>query len=633
MKRLIAAIVLTTTLASNASGADRLIFAESGWTVLEHSNRGVSFECSIGSSFSDGQSFQLILGASETWTLVLRKPGGYAPRISYNLTVAIDDDVVAQPTIVVSGSGDANIPLPASERILTAVGRGEALSVSSSKGTVRFSLRSGALAFSKVQSCLATVPGGQKFVAGRSPQVAGWDSVAELQYALIWAGYYTGLADGEARAGTQKAIADFQRSQGASTPSGSLAEAELQKLAQLAQSEMRRVGFRIINDERADLPIGIPTSLLKAPTPTKRGSYYVSPEGDLEIDTLAFAPGQENLADLAKRLDRSSAFKNVGYRVLRADRFVIAGDDGEKRHYTIVVATSKGLRGFSISVNMQSPFDQDGTYGKLIVAMASNLVHPRPSMMPPQVAVSAAPAAPPAQSSSAVPAAPVAPPNARAKPGTEASGLSVSSGTGIIVSKSGHILTNSHVVEDCSVLVVKGLGEGTVVRRDVLNDLAIMRVKADADLRPARFASADPSLGERILAFGYPLAGTLSTSVKVTDGIISSMFGVADDSRYMQVSAPIQPGNSGGPLVDQSGLVTGIVTYKLNQMTMLKNQGSLPENVAFALRASLAVSLLRSAGVDVAVEPQGTPRSSAEVSKDADRFTVQIICATTGKNQ
>ena len=103
--------------------------------------------------------------------------------------------------------------------------------------------------------------------------------------------------------------------------------------------------------------------------------------------------------------------------------------------------------------------------------MASNLVHPRPSMMPPQVAVSAAPAAaPPAQSSSAVPAAPVAPPNARAKPGTEASGLSVSSGTGIIVSKSGHILTNSHVVEDCSVLVVKGLGEGTVVRRDVLND-------------------------------------------------------------------------------------------------------------------------------------------------------------------
>lgn len=206
--------------------------------------------------------------------------------------------------------------------------------------------------------------------------------------------------------------------------------------------------------------------------------------------------------------------------------------------------------------------------------------------------------------------------------------VNFSSGTGIVVDRAGHLLTTDHVVEDCDKVFVKDLGEARVVLRDAVNDLAVIKVQSTAKLMPARFRAEDIGLGERILAFGYPLASMLSSTLKVTDGIVSSLAGIQDDFRYVQISAAIQPGNSGGPLVDQSGRIIGIVTAKLNAIKTLKESGVIPENVAFALRSPMAITLMRASGVQPIVSSHAAAATMPEIAKEAHGYTAQVVCAS-----
>ena len=107
-----------------------------------------------------------------------------------------------------------------------------------------------------------------------------------------------------------------------------------------------------------------------------------------------------------------------------------------------------------------------------------------------------------------------------------------------------------------------------------------------------------PRLGESVEAFGYPLADILSTSGNFSLGNISALSGLGDDSRYLQISAPVQPGNSGGPLLDQRGNLVGVVSSKLNALNvMLQKEGDIPQNVNFAIKASVAATFLQSNNV------------------------------------
>jgi serine protease Do len=128
-------------------------------------------------------------------------------------------------------------------------------------------------------------------------------------------------------------------------------------------------------------------------------------------------------------------------------------------------------------------------------------------------------------------------------------------GTGFFVSEQGHILTNNHVAEGCGVLTVhSSTGEqqqARLVRADKTNDLALLIT----EMKPSSIAEFQPdvNIGEKVFAFGYPLVGFLSPSGTFTDGSISSLAGILDDTRMLQISAPVQPGNSGGPLLNEKG--------------------------------------------------------------------------------
>jgi S1-C subfamily serine protease len=148
------------------------------------------------------------------------------------------------------------------------------------------------------------------------------------------------------------------------------------------------------------------------------------------------------------------------------------------------------------------------------------------------------------------------------------------------------------VVDGCSRISFglngQGLVQGRLIASDGTNDLAV----ANFPLSHTRVASFSNTInsrpGDDLVVFGYPLVGLLSTSGNLTRGSLTAMAGLQDDVRYMQISAPIQPGNSGGPVLGMGGEVIGVVTYKLNALeTMKRAGGDIPQNVNFALKASI----------------------------------------------
>jgi len=111
----------------------------------------------------------------------------------------------------------------------------------------------------------------------------------------------------------------------------------------------------------------------------------------------------------------------------------------------------------------------------------------------------------------------------------------------------------------------------------------------------AQFRSA-VRLSEGIAAFGFPLSGLLATSGNFTIGNIAALAGPQDDTRIIQISAPIQPGNSGGPVLDQSGNVVGIVLAKLNALKLATITDDLAQNINFGIKSSVAISFVEANG-------------------------------------
>jgi S1-C subfamily serine protease len=128
-----------------------------------------------------------------------------------------------------------------------------------------------------------------------------------------------------------------------------------------------------------------------------------------------------------------------------------------------------------------------------------------------------------------------------------------------------------------------------VAARDTTNDLALLVSDLHAEAsEPAAFRSGIPvRAGESIAVYGFPLPGALSANGNVVSGDVSALTGLGDDVRYFQISAPVQPGDSGGPLLDDAGLVVGMVNAELNSIAVAKITGDLPQNVNFAIKGNV----------------------------------------------
>jgi len=197
------------------------------------------------------------------------------------------------------------------------------------------------------------------------------------------------------------------------------------------------------------------------------------------------------------------------------------------------------------------------------------------------------------------------------------------SGTGFFVAPN-RVVTNNHVVNGCTKAIQVRYPErasytATISGQDATNDLVLLHTEMP-HLSVASFRF-QPLLGEPVATYGFPYSGILPPNF--TSGNITALSGMKDDTRFLQTSTPIQPGNSGGPLLDMSGRVIGVIVAQLNAIGK-----SVPQNVNFAIQPSMVINFLSVKGVTPNLDNSstGAQRPPSEVADMAKKFTVQVYC-------
>ena len=200
------------------------------------------------------------------------------------------------------------------------------------------------------------------------------------------------------------------------------------------------------------------------------------------------------------------------------------------------------------------------------------------------------------------------------------------SGSGFVVSPN-TIVTNSHVVDNCSKILIRQRTFetlATVLASTQRDDLALLSIPKGLQITvPIRQVAV---LGEDVMLAGYPLPGLLSSDLIVTSGQVNSLAGIGNDPTLLQISAPIQPGNSGGPLVDKSGGIVGVVVSKLNVAGLANITGDIAQNVNFAIKPEILRLFLDANQVPYNTASLGAKHEGTEIAQHARLFTVQVIC-------
>lgn len=216
----------------------------------------------------------------------------------------------------------------------------------------------------------------------------------------------------------------------------------------------------------------------------------------------------------------------------------------------------------------------------------------------------------------------------------------VSIGTGFYVSSAGHIVTALHVIRGKSQVLVGPIDRklwriATVLKTDEVNDLALLQSKLDRP--PLTIAPwSEVPVGLEALVIGYPMPQPPGNAKKITQGIVNGEGAVSSlnvgsaENGYFQLSAEVQKGNSGGPVLSPDGLVIGVVRAKLNALSVAQKTGDFTQNVNYALKSSRLIEFLQMAGVPVV-----TGRLNLSVQPrpfETFRKTEASIVAVVGRN-
>ena len=202
----------------------------------------------------------------------------------------------------------------------------------------------------------------------------------------------------------------------------------------------------------------------------------------------------------------------------------------------------------------------------------------------------------------------------------------VGTGSGFVVSTDGHLLTNDHVVRDCTQVRVSPRLKAQVISSHLELDLALLKT-AQSDRHAAKFrVGGGIRTGDSVVGAGFPLPESLASDLNVTTGTVNALTGIGGDRRFIQISAPVQPGNSGGPLLDLSGNIVGIIVGKLDAIQVAKVTGDIPQNVNFAISAFAARFFLNVQGVAYNTARSQEDRPVADIAAEARGYTVRVEC-------
>jgi S1-C subfamily serine protease len=211
--------------------------------------------------------------------------------------------------------------------------------------------------------------------------------------------------------------------------------------------------------------------------------------------------------------------------------------------------------------------------------------------------------------------------------------IEVSSGTGFFINDQGYFVSNNHVVEICSEVKTKKEGQtyiANIIAVDQRNDLALGKVNfSDNDY--ISISDVGARLGEEIIVAGFPFQKQLSESIKITKGIISSLSGPGNDYSVFQMDAAVQPGNSGGPIINNQGKLIGVTVAKANSEAFYEETGSLPENINFGIKVEMLEPFLKGNNIRQLRTSSSSRdlKTNIELAKKADGATIHLQCWNT----
>jgi len=193
-----------------------------------------------------------------------------------------------------------------------------------------------------------------------------------------------------------------------------------------------------------------------------------------------------------------------------------------------------------------------------------------------------------------------------------------SSGTGFFINQY-QLLTNYHVVKECKniELIRKGYkSSATVMSKDLINDLAILKTQKKNNTSLSFRGGKLLRVGDNSIVIGYPLGDLLGSGVKVTTGNISALTGLLNNTARLQLTSPVQPGNSGGPLLDNSGNVIGIIVARLEK----------EQNINLAIKSNITQMFLDINNIDYGVSMSDEKKEVADITSEAKESIVQVVC-------
>lgn len=211
------------------------------------------------------------------------------------------------------------------------------------------------------------------------------------------------------------------------------------------------------------------------------------------------------------------------------------------------------------------------------------------------------------------------------------SGVLTKQGTGtlFVVSKTGHAITNWHVTDGCAELRIEGReGVAKRITEDAANDLALLQIPGGGEAVAS--IAKDPAKlrqGEDVVVFGFPLSTVLSSGGNLTPGVVSAITGLGNNTNQIQITAPIQPGSSGSPVLNKKGEVIGVVSMKLSDTKMVKATGSIGQNVNFAISGQTLRTFLDTHKVEYRSGGfLSFEKSTADLADEARKWTLAVEC-------
>jgi serine protease Do len=442
-----------------------------------------------------------------------------------------------------------------------------------------------------------------------------------LQLHMTAAGFWPSVPNVDWSDRLQRAIADVQRARGAWSD-GVLAPQDVDAIIAWGGPVLEGWDLARAHHPTHGRWLLVPTGLDLQAGRTPEGALIRSADNRFRLSFEAYDRATLSASYRGLRDEMVRSGDVIEFEVLRDDFFVLSTSQGRFHRYVRFHRDGAGMIGFDMNWSEDGP----PVYGERLATVISGSFRAAVTGAPyPPFDPIAYPweEEPPAVSALPQPGAP-----SRAAPSLPQGSGPRATGTGFFVTDLGHVLTNEHVVEGCGRITVRDRAgrvdpDVAVLARDAAADLALLRT----ELRGVRTLALRPGvrLGESVAAYGFPLAEVLASSGNFTLGNVTALAGVGDDERVLQMSAPVQSGNSGGPLLDAAGNVVGVVVAKFG-LRAAQLSGDLPQNVNFAVKAGEALRFLKRNGVAAEVGRPGVAVPPEELAEAAQEIAVFVVC-------